>query len=259
VAKNDFLESIKKAAESQKRALEEGPVAGTYIAKPKDETGIDPRIIAYHDPKSKTTENYRAIFTHLKPTPEKSDIKTIAVMSASNQEGKSITAVNLSIVIASDYNKKTLLIDANLRRPAIDELLNIEAKEGLSDLLTKDLNYNNVLTQTRVKNLSIMTAGSNTVNPAEVLSTNKIVQFLEEAKQRFDYIILDTSAIIPYADSKIIAPLAEGIILTIRSRRTRREVINRAMTTLDKLSAKVLGFVLTDVEYYIPEFIYKHL
>ncbi len=259
MAKDNFLESIKKAAESKERVLEKKGLISAYIAKTKDESGIDPRIITYHDPKSSIAENYRIIFTHLKPSLEKSDIKTIAVMSASNQEGKSITAVNLSVVMAKDFEKKVLLIDANLRNSAIDELLNIEAKEGLSDVLSKALNYNNTLASTKIENLKVITAGANTVNPVELLSNQRMIQLLNQIKQDFDYIILDTSAIIPYADSKMIAPMTDGVILTVRARKTRREVIDRAQSILDKLDVKVLGFVLTDIEYYIPEFIYKHL
>ena len=259
MAKDDFLESIKKAAESKERIFEKKELTSAYVAKTKDESGIDPRIITYHDPKSSIAENYRVIFTHLKPSLEKSDIKTIAVMSASNQEGKSITAVNLSVVMARDFEKRVLLIDTNLRNSTIDELLNVETKEGLSDILSKNLNYNNALASTKIENLKVITAGANTVNPAELLSSQKMIQFLEEARQRFDCLIVDTSAIIPYADSKIIASMADGIILTVRSRKTRREVIDRVQSILDKLDVRILGFILTDIEYYIPEFIYKYL
>jgi len=259
VAKDNFLESIKKAAESKERALEKKGLISAYVAKTKDESGIDPRIITYHDPKSSIAENYRIIFTHLKSSLEKSDIKTIAVISASNQEGKSITAVNLSVVMAKDFEKKILLVDANLRKPVIDELVNVDAKEGLSDILSKDLNYNNTLVSTKIENLKVITAGANTVNPVELVSGVRMTQFLNQARQNFDYIVLDTSAIIPYADSKILASLVDGVILSVRARKTRREVIDRAQSILDKLDVKVLGFVLTDIEYYIPEFIYKHL
>jgi len=259
VAKNDFLESIKKAAEDRKSVLKKEGLISAYVAETKDESGIDPRIIAYHDPKSSIVESYRAIFTHLRPSLERSGIKTIAIMSASNHEGKSITAVNLSVVMAKDFEKKVLLVDANLRQPAIDELVNVNAKEGLSDILSKDLNYNNTLASTKIENLKVMTAGANTVNPVELLSNQRMTQFLNQARQNFDYIILDTPAIIPYADSKILVSLADGAILTIRAQKTRREIVDRTQSILDKLDVKVLGFVLIGIEYYIPEFIYKHL
>ena len=259
MAKNDFLESIKKAAESKEGILEEKGLISAYIAKSEDESGIDPRIITYYDPRSSIAESYRAIFTHLRPSLERSGIKTIAVMSASTYEGKSITAVNLSVVMAKDFEKKVLLVDANLRQPVIDELVNVDAKEGLSDILSKDLNYNNTLASTKIENLKVITAGANTVNPVELVSGVRMSQFLNQTRQDFDYIVLDTPAIIPYADSKILVSLADGAILTIRARKTRREIIDRTQSILDKLDAKILGFVLTDVEYYIPEFIYKHL
>ena len=259
MAKNDFLESIKKAAESKEGILEKKGLISAYVAKSEDESGIDPRIITYHDPKSSIAESYRAIFTHLRPSLERSDIKTIAVISASNQEGRSITAVNLSVVMAKDFEKKVLLVDANLRQPVIDELVNVDGKEGLSDILSKDLNYNNTLASTKIENLKVITAGANTVNPVELVSGVRMSQFLNQTRQDFDYIVLDTPAIIPYADSKILVSLADGAILTIRARKTRREIIDRTQSILDKLDAKILGFVLTDVEYYIPEFIYKHL
>jgi capsular exopolysaccharide synthesis family protein len=254
MAKEEFLNSLKKAAERKEKDLKEKP--SQYIAKPKDKTGIDPLVIAYHDPKSSIAENYRAIYSHLKSL---SEVKSFAVTSSSQQEGKSVTAANLSIVIANDFEKKVLLVDANFRNPSIDELLNLEVNKGLKDILTKSENFRKAVTSTSIENLDVITSGSNAVNPVELLSAQNMGSFINEARSSYDYVICDTPAIIPYADAKIIAPLTEGIILTVRAQHTRREVVDRAKSIIDKLNINVLGYVLTDIEHYIPEYIYKHL
>ena len=256
---SDFLDSLKRKAEDKERAIKKEPLVPAYVAQAKDESGIDARVIAYHNPKSSIAENYRAIFTHLKTSLGDNDIKNIAITSASGDEGKSITAVNLSIIMANDFGKRVLLIDANLRKPVVDELMNVKAEAGLSEILSKDRNYKEALTSTKINNLRVITAGTNIVNPVELLSNKRMSQILKEARQEFDYVILDTPAVVSYADTKIIAPLVDGVVLTVKARKTRREVITRAYSLLEQTGTKNLGFILTDIEYYIPEFIYRYL
>lgn len=256
---DNFLEHIRKATEEKEEALQNRTLKPAYIAQTKDESGIDPRIITYHDPKSSIAENYRTIFSHLKTSLDKQEVKIIAVTSASNSEGKSIVALNLSLVMARDFGKKILVLDGNLRRPMVDELINLNAKEGLSGILSKGLKYKDVLITSKIDNLYFITAGSNDVNPVELLSSKKMPEFLKEIRESFDCVIIDTPAVMPYADSKIVSSLVDGVILTVRAHKTRREVINRTQILLEDLGVKILGFILTDTEYYIPDFIYRHL
>jgi capsular exopolysaccharide synthesis family protein len=253
------LNDIKKAAEEKLKSIEKSDVLPAYVARESDNSGIDARIISHHNPKSSICEHYRVIFTHLKNELAKENSKLVALTSAQRNEGKSISLLNLAVVIARDFKKKVLVIDSNLRRPVIDELMNLKVNGGLTDILSKGINYRELIQSGRIPNLSFITAGKEIHNPVELLHSSKLKDFLEKTKLEFDYVLCDTSAIIPYADTKILSPLLDGVIITIKARKTRREVVDRTEGILRELHSKVFGFILTDVEYYIPEFIYKYL
>jgi capsular exopolysaccharide synthesis family protein len=253
------LGDFKKTAEEKIKSIEKSDVLPAYVAKESDSSGIDARIISYHNPKSSICEHYRVIFTHLKNEVIKDNSKLIALSSAQPHEGKSISLLNLAVVMARDFKKKVLVIDANLRMPVIDELMNLKVNGGLTDILSKEVNYRELIQPSQIPNLSFITAGKEIHNPVELLHSSKLKDFLEKTKLDFDYILCDTAAIMPYADTKILSPLLDGVIITIKARKTRREVVDRTEEILKELHSKVFGFILTDVEYYIPEFIYKYL
>ena len=256
---NDNLGYLKNAAKDKIENSKRDKVLPAYVARVVDETGIDVRIMSYHDPKSSVCENYRAIFAHLKNSLTKDNSNLIAIMSSQRHEGNTITLLNLAVVMARDFNKKILIIDANMRNSAVDELMNFKSNGGLSDILVSDLDYRGVTHQTPISNLSIITGGKETHNSMELLHSPRLKALLVKAKAEFDYVLCDTAAFIPYADTKILSPLVDGIILTIKARKTRKEVIDRTEEILKELHCRIFGFILTDIEYHIPEFIYRHL
>ncbi|MCK5306104.1 MAG: CpsD/CapB family tyrosine-protein kinase [Candidatus Omnitrophica bacterium] len=256
---DNFSESIKRAAEDREQMLKKSRIAPTSVVRAKDGSGIDARVVTYHSPKSNIAENYRGIFTHLKNASEKLNAKVIAIVSSSLNEGKSITAVNLSVIMAADFGKKVLLLDCNLRSPRIDELLNINAQGGLSEILSDNLTSKAAVKPTGINNLFVITAGKEAGSPVELLHSQKLPRLLKELRAEYDYIIIDTAAVIPYSDFKVMAPWIDAAALVVRVHKTSREVITRAEAMLKELRINVLGFMLTDVEYYIPDFIYRHL
>ena len=256
---NNNLNSFDEAAKKKVKDLQQESVMPAYVTKSHDASGIDPRIIAYHEPRSPICESYRAIFTHLKQNLIHHGSHLFAITSAQKNEGKTITALNLSVVIARDYKKRVLLIDGNLRNPIIDELMNLKSNSGLSDILSSDIDYKKVMQSTAVPSLFIITAGSQTDNAVELLHSERLKPLLERLKLDFDYVIIDTPSIISYTDTKILCPLVDGIILTIKACGTRREVADRAEVIIKEMHTKLFGFILVDIEYYIPDFIYRHL
>jgi len=256
---NNNLDSFNEIAKRKAANLQQEPVMPAYVAKSHDASGVDPKIVAYHEPRSPICEGYRAIFTHLKQNLAQHDSRLFAITSAQKNEGKTITALNLSVVIARDYKKKVLLVEGNLRNPIIDKLMNLNADEGLSNILSADIDYKKIIQASAIPNLFIITAGKKVHNTVELLHSERLKPLLERLKLDFDYIIIDTPSIISCADTKILAPLVDGVILTIKARGTRREVVDRAEVIIKEMRAKLLGFILTDIEYYIPDFIYRHL
>lgn len=254
----DFADSIRKAAEDKERELKTKPLVPEYVAQAADESGVDARVLSYYDPKSNVTENYRVIYTHLKANIKDND-KILAITSATNSEGKSITACNLAVVMARDFKKKVMLIDCNLRKPMLDVYLNLDNAPGLADILNNQKNIQDVIQPTRCDRLFAVTSGTNSINPVELLNQPKLKELLQSIRNSFDYVLLDTPAIIPYSDFKVIAPVIDGVLMSVRANFTRREVVKRATSILDNLDVNTAGFVLTDVQYHIPDFIYRHL
>jgi capsular exopolysaccharide synthesis family protein len=256
---SDYLRSYDEAVKNKRLDIESDPTLPAYVAKKVDDSGISTKIIAYHDPKSSVCENYRAIFTHLKNNLSKDNSNVIALSSSQQNEGSSVTVLNLAVVMARDFNKKVLVIDANLKKPSIDVLMNLKLVGGLSDILTSNVEWEGFVQETSVSNLSVITVGKEVHNSVELLHSSRLKTFLEKAKHKFDYVLCDTPALIPFADTKIISPSVDGIVLIIKARKTRREVVDRAEDILKELHCRVFGYILTEIEYHIPDFIYKYL
>lgn len=273
---NKIGEAIKKAAEEKEKALEKEketapavpsppeaiplPAYETGVVEKKIKVGVDHKIVAYYDPKNPIAEQFRALRTHIYSieTGGNLNLRLIAITSSSYQEGKSIVAVNLSVVIAQESEKPVLLIDCNLKKPSVDIFLGLHTDRGLSDVLAGNVRISDALTNTDVKNLTVLPAGQVPINPAD-LGSQKMKDLLTELKAQFDRIILDTPPVIPYADPRILGPLVDGVVMVVRAGKTRREAVLRAEDTLKKVGAKILGYVLTGIEYYIPEYIHRHL
>jgi len=173
--------------------------------------------------------------------------KTILVTSATGSEGKSTMAMNL----AAAYSNlgKTLLLEVDLRKPSVAKSLEIEAKLGLTDLVTGSVtSASELFHKDNNDKLSIITCGTIARNPLELLSSQKFEQVLESLKLHFDYIILDGPPTLPVSDSCILANKVDGVVFAVKAEDTRIKVAKEAVTRLQKLNANIIGAVLTVAE-----------
>lgn len=250
---NKIGDAIKKAAEErEKKDIEEEKAAKVEVS---------PQIVAYHNSGAKIADQYHTLWAHILflNTNNTTNLNTIAITSSHHQEGTTVTAVNLAVVMAQDSEKKILLMDCDLRKPTIHKLLGLTSPKGLSDILKGDSPLESVLLNTDIKNLTVLPAGKSSSNPTGLLTSQKMKHLLTELKKQFGYIILDTPPVIPYADPRILGPLVNGVILTIQANKTRRQVIWQTESILTGIGIKIFGYVLTKVEYPIPEYIHRHL
>ena len=137
--------------------------------------------------------------------------------------------------------------------------MGISSEKGLGDLLSGKTGIPDVTAASDIKNLFLIPAGHSYGNPTELLSSQKMKDVLFELKGKYDRIILDTPAVIPFSDPRILSHIVDGTVLVIRAGKTRREVVARAESILKSVGANILGYVLTGVEYHIPEYIHRHL
>lgn len=242
----------------RKPSLEERLKDRLYIAKATDDSGIDPRIVTHFDPKAAISEQYRILRTNIQSNNPSRPLKTIVISSALHGEGKTITAVNLAITMARDLDKAVLLGDCDLRGGAIHQLLALNPAQGIADILVNGFAPEFAFCRTRINNLTVLPRGNIPHNPSELLGSKKMRRLLEELKPRFDYIILDSPPIIPLTDAGILGSQADGVILIVQAQRTQARIVERAQSLLKQAHAKILGFVLTHAEYYVPKYMYRY-
>ena len=199
------------------------------------------------DPKSVVAEAYRVLRTNLQFSAVDKTLKKVLVTSSVPQEGKSMVIANLAISIAST-GKKTLLVDADLRRPKQHKNFLLENHIGLSNLLAENLPLDKVLHTTKVDTLHVITSGPVPPNPAEMLGSDRMYKFIEEVSSIYDTILFDTPPVNSVADASILSPRMDGIILVIEAGSTEREASIIAKQQLEKVNARILGVVLNKVQ-----------
>lgn len=233
--------------------------ADERIEKPVVSAGVSKKIVVYYNPNSMIADQFRVIRTHICSSEKACNVRAFAVTSSNNDEGKTVTAINLSVVMAQDFGKPVLLIDCNMRKPGVDTLLGLRGAGGLSEVLSGSLQLKDALVNTEIANLTVLPAGQRSINPNELLASDKMKAILAEIRSQFEAVILDTPAVIPYADPRILGKLVDGVIIVVRAGKTRREVVTRAESILKSVGVNILGYVLTGIEYHIPEYIHRHL
>ena len=189
-------------------------------------------------------ESYKALRTNLIFALPEAPCKIIEITSASQHEGKSVTAINLAIALAKN-GEKVILIDCDLRLTTIAKKLKMRQKPGLTNLLfglndSKDVIYHHPC------GIDVIPAGELPPNPSETLGSSRMATLLDFLKQHYTYVILDMPPIGVVTDAAVLAPLVSGIILVVRQGHTRYEGIDDAIRKLTIANGNILGFVLTN-------------
>jgi len=200
-------------------------------------------MVVINEPLSPMAEEYRKLKEAVvKMTKRERFDNLIAVTSATVGEGKSMTSVNLAACLAGEYDHTVLLIDADLRRPTVHRYLQLGSRKGLSDCLREGLDVGELLVKTDIGKLSVLPAGTPIANPVELFSSETMRNLFREMKTRYSdrYIIIDTPPVLPFAETRSIARLADGVILVVREGQPSLDQIEEALQALD---TKMLGIV----------------
>jgi len=227
-----------------------GPLG--YVKKPdiknsgKDSEQTKWELFAFNDPKSTTAEALRNIRTNISFRLKGKDDKSLVIASANPGEGKTIFAINMAILFAS-MGKKTVLIDADMRKPRTDKLTGIDRTPGLSDALIGEVQLSSIIKQVLLPNLYIIPAGTLPPNPAELLTSERMDEFQQKFNKTFDIIIYDSPPMMSVTDSLILSKAAGNTVLIIKGGETERKAVKHAVRQLEELDAKILGTVLNEV------------
>ena len=222
-----------------------GPLG--YVKNPKkDSEQTKWELFALNDPKSTTAEALRNIRTNISFRLKGKDDKSLVVASANPGEGKTLFAINMAILFAS-MGKKTVLIDADMRKPRINKLTDIERSPGLSDALIGEVQLSSIIKQVLLPNLYVVPSGTLPPNPAELLTSERMDEFQQKFNKTFDIIIYDTPPMMSVTDSLILSKSAGNTVLIIKGGETERKAVKHAARQLEELDAKILGTVLNEI------------
>ena len=205
------------------------------------------QILSFTGDDSVITESYRSLRTNLSFVSPDAPLHTLVVTSAGPSEGKSLTTANLAMAYAQ-MGKKTLLIDADLRRPVLHHFFNVKREPGFAELFIENPNYDLAIRPSGRENLSVITAGIFSPNPAELIASHKMVQHIEYFKNNFDMVFFDTPPIVAVTDATLLGKKVDGVLLVIKSHHSDREFVSRALSNLNNVGVKVWGAILNDID-----------
>ncbi len=193
-------------------------------------------------------ESYKSTRTNLMFALSDKDKKWVAVTSALPGEGKTITCANLAITFAQT-GAKTLIIDADLRKPRLSRTFNVPSHPGLSDAICGFCELDAIVHKTQIENFYVIPAGTIPPNPAELLASDDMKKLLEKLHEEgFEYIFFDTPPINIVTDAAAITQLTAGTLVVVRSNVTTKESLQSAVSALEQAGVKILGFILNGVD-----------
>ena len=202
-------------------------------------------LIARYDTKSPIAEAYRAVRTNLQFAGAGNASRFISFTSATPEEGKSTTISNMALIMAQD-GKKTLLIDADMRRPMQHRIFGLLNK-GLSNCIAMGLPFEDAVQRDVIPHLDVLASGPVPPNPSELLGSEKMKNIMKQVEHLYDYIFIDMPPILAVTDASVIASKVDGVVLVVKSGAVSPEEVQMAKTRLEQGGANILGVVLNAV------------
>lgn len=214
-------------------------------------------LITKINPKSPISEQYRILRTNIQFSGIDQAINSVVVSSIEPEAGKSMTAANLAVVYAQQ-GKKTLLIDADMRKPTAHYTFRLDNLMGLSNALVDGHRVTDVVAKSDVDNLDVLSCGPIPPNPSELLASNRFKKFLKEAQELYEMIIIDTPPLIAVTDARILVNLVDGSLLVARKDQSEYEQLEEAVEQIKQSADNLLGVVLNDVDKKEDDYYYYY-
>ena len=212
--------------------------------------GVDDHLVSLVTPAAFEAEQYRALRHAVEQLHKARDLRIVAVSSPGVGDGKTITAINLAGALAQAPEARVLLVDADLRRPSVASLLALGGSDGpglVTAILDPTLTLERIARPRPPFNLSVIPAGEVPPSPYEVLKSPRLGELLEEARRRYDYIVLDAPPLCPVQDCRVIAHWVDGFLLVVAAHRTPRRLVDEALNVVER--GKMLGLVFNGDEH----------
>jgi capsular exopolysaccharide synthesis family protein len=218
------------------------------------------QLVTVQQPRSHAAECYRNLRTSILFSSGRPVPRTIVVTSSVAGEGKSTTAANLAVVMAQT-GRKTLLIDADLRRPALQRYFVRKGNPGILGLLRDGCRLEEAVQSSGIESLDLLLCTGIPPDPSELLGSERMLSLFESLKSKFEVIIVDSPVVISVPDAVILAARAEAVIMVHRPGATDRDMVRHAREKLDEVNAHMLGLVMNNVNvkaggYRYAEYLY---
>lgn len=233
-------------------------IAKAHLLKkvPGNSTGPRP-LISYLEPQSEIAEAYRALRTSILLSSASHPPRSILVTSSVPQDGKTMTCLNIAIVLAQQ-GKRVLLLDADMRRPNIHKAFGLKGQVGLSNVLTGGAKLNDAVQATIQPNLVVVPAGPIPPHPAELLSSSLMEDLLKKWRDEYDHVIIDSPPVISVTDPVLLSVQTDAVLLIVRSGQTTAAHVRRTRNLLQSVNAGLLGIVVNAADLTSPDYYYYY-
>ncbi|USX45214.1 polysaccharide biosynthesis tyrosine autokinase [Dietzia kunjamensis] len=219
------------------------PVVGAIpFRKAEDKEEGAEHIVPFREGHSPAAESFRRLRTNLQFLNVDSPPRVFVLTSSVATEGKSETAINLSLALAESGNR-VLLIEADLRRPLVVSYMSMPDKVGLTNILSGQAEFADVVQETRHEGVDLLACGPLPPNPSELLASDMARHLIDELRSKYDYVIIDSPPLLPVTDGALLARITDGALLVVRSHRTTADQVAQAVDNLSKADATLLGLV----------------
>ncbi len=199
-------------------------------------------------PRGQIAEQFRSLRNSIHALNTDSASHTLVMTSALRGEGKTVATVNLAAAMAELPGIEVLIVDADLHHPAVESLMSLPRRKGLTDVLSGVLPLDQAIRKTSLDRVSVMGAGYLPSNPSELLGSDRMRSLLNQLRQRYSYVLIDTPATMTFSDASLLGAIADGILMVVRLGETPRHYVEEAHNALEALGGNVLGLCLTGAD-----------
>jgi protein-tyrosine kinase len=228
------------------------PVAGGWDT-PAAPVALSPLFVAANEPDSPAAEQYRLLRTRLEGRDPRKRAQFLLVTSPGVGDGKTVTSANLALTMAQEFQHTVVLVEADMRRPALAGLFGVRAEPGLVDVLVGAATLDDALVPVPGHNLFVLPAGLAAGRSTELLASAMMSRVADALRARFDRVVIDTPPM-TLADTHVLARLADGVLFVVRSGVTPQPALEHALAGVDR--DRVIGIVLNDVDTQPSEYAY---
>lgn len=206
-------------------------------------------LIAERNPQSHVSESFRSLRTYIRQLGllQGGGGRALLFTSGEAGEGKTTVLANLAVSFVQD-GKKVAVVDGNLRSPGIHTVFGLDNGIGLADGLSGQKELGKIGVYGNLANLTIVTAGSSSVSPPDLLGNAAMAELLEELKRTHDLVLLDSPPAVEYSDARVLAPLTDGVVIVARYGKSKRDSIRRVKTLMEQAGTAILGIAINQAK-----------